>query len=220
VARPDADTNLAARLMQAAVETATSRPVTVKDAAGLVTPAAMHRTLPARAEDLDVKAITVHGRTRRQFTTDRYRLALAGGRRQAAVGLPVINGDILTADDARPCAVRRRCLMLQVAASTGVAGSAHGAGVGGTVQFWSSRTATHCHRDRASAGVGGLLCTPLGLKMFRKHHRLVRRTGPWPADPLERRASWARTVWRQMKWNWAITELWSNVAFPATRLLI
>ena len=60
--------DLACQIMAAAVA-ATSRPVTVKMRLGWDDDSKNAAELARRAEDIGVKAVTVHGRTRKQFYT-------------------------------------------------------------------------------------------------------------------------------------------------------
>jgi tRNA-dihydrouridine synthase B len=186
---------LAARLMQAAVE-ATSRPVTVKMRLGWDD---AHRNAPSlakRAEEIGIRAVTVHGRTRQQFYTGVADWT-AVGEVKAAVGIPVIvNGDILTADDARE-ALRQSgadALMLGrgVYGRPWLAAHLERALADGTVLLEpdrQERLAIVIEHLRASVAFYDL---PLGLKMFRKHLGWYVEQAPWPADPLERRAAKAR----------------------------
>jgi nifR3 family TIM-barrel protein len=186
---------LAARLMQAAVE-ATSRPVTVKMRLGWDDAHRNAALLARRAEDIGVRAVTVHGRTRQQFYTG---IAdwTAVGEVKAAVSIPVIvNGDILTADDARE-ALRQSgadALMLGrgVYGRPWLAAHMERALADGTVLLEpdrEERLAIVIEHLRASVAFYDL---PLGLKMFRKHLGWYVEQAPWPADPLERRAAKAR----------------------------
>jgi len=96
------DLDHAARLIEATVQAA-SVPVTVKmrlgwDHASLNAPA-----LARRAEELGVRAVTVHGRTRQQFYKGQADWSAIAPVVQA-VGIPVIaNGDIGSLDEARRC---------------------------------------------------------------------------------------------------------------------
>jgi nifR3 family TIM-barrel protein len=186
---------LAARLMQAAVE-ATSRPVTVKMRLGWDDAHRNAALLARRAEDIGVRAVTVHGRTRQQFYTGVADWT-AVGEVKAAVSIPVIvNGDILTADDARE-ALRQSgadALMLGrgVYGRPWLAAHMERALADGTVLLEpdrEERLAIVIEHLRASVAFYDL---PLGLKMFRKHLGWYVEQAPWPADPLERRAAKAR----------------------------
>ena len=186
---------LAARLMQAAVE-ATSRPVTVKMRLGWDDAHRNAALLARRAEDIGVRAVTVHGRTRQQFYTGVADWT-AVGEVKAAVSIPVIvNGDILTADDARE-ALRQSgadALMLGrgVYGRPWLAAHMERALADGTVLLEpdrEERLAIVIEHLRASVAFYDL---PLGLKMFRKHLGWYVEQAPWPADALERRAAKAR----------------------------
>ena len=187
--------DLACRIMEAVVG-AVSRPVTVKMRLGWDDATRNAPELARAAEAIGVKAVTVHGRTRQQFYTGRADWN-AVGEVKAAVSIPVIvNGDILTAEDARE-AVRRSgadALML----GRGVYGRpwlpallerALGAGVPLVEPDVEERLAIVIEHLRASVAFYGL---PLGLKMFRKHLGWYVEQAPWPADPLDRRREKAR----------------------------
>lgn len=208
---------LACRLMQAAVE-ATSRPVTVKMRLGWDDASRNAPELARRAEDIGVRAVTVHGRTRAQFYTGQADWT-AVGEVKAAVRVPVIvNGDILTADDARE-ALRQSgadALMLGrgVYGRPWLAAHLERALADGTVlrePDRAERLGIVIEHLRASADFYGL---PLGLKMFRKHLGWYIEQAPWPPDPAERRAAKSRLCRLETPEDVAnaLAELWAPVA--------
>jgi len=152
--------------------------------------------LAQTAQELGIKAVTVHGRTRQQFYTGHADWK-AVGEVKRALDIPVIvNGDIVTADDARAALNQSRADGLML--GRGVYGrpwlAAHleralrdGA--------WleepgpGDRSAIVIEHLRASVEFYGM---PLGLKMFRKHLGWYIEQAPWPDDPTVRRAAKAR----------------------------
>ncbi len=206
----------AARIMEAVVQ-AVSRPVTVKMRLGWDDNSLNAADLARRAEGLGVAAVTVHGRTRKQFYTgiaDWHAVAEV----KQAVGIPVIvNGDIITAEQAREALARSGADALML--GRGVYGrpwlAAHleRALIDGTQlrePDRDERLAIVIRHLRASADFYGL---PLGLKMFRKHLGWYIEQAPWPADPTERRAAKARLCRLETpeEVEEALTALWLDV---------
>lgn len=182
--------DLACRIMEAAVQ-ATRRPVTVKMRLGWDDDSRNAAELAKRAEDIGVRAVTVHGRTRKQFYTGQADWN-AVGEVKAAVTIPVIvNGDIVTVQAAREALSRSGADALML-----------GRGVYGRPWLAAhleralnddrpipepdrkERLAIVVEHLRASVAFYGL---PLGLRMFRKHLGWYIEQAPWPADPQHRR---------------------------------
>ena len=187
--------DLACRIMEQVVQ-AVSRPVTVKMRLGWDENSLNAAVLAQKAEELGVKAVTVHGRTRKQFYTGIADWDAIAEVKQA-VSIPVVvNGDIITADQAREALDKSGADALML--GRGVYGrpwlAAHleRALQDGTQLAEPDRQERFdivIEHMRASAEFYKL---PLGLKMFRKHLGWYIEQAPWPADPLERRQAKAR----------------------------
>ena len=217
--------DLACRIMEAAVR-ATTRPVTVKMRLGWDDDSRNAAELARSAQAVGVKAVTVHGRTRKQFYTGQADWD-AVAEVKAAVDLPVIvNGDIVTADQARE-ALRR----------SGADGLMLGRGVYGRPWLAAhleralidgvaldepgreARLAIVIEHLRASVAFYSL---PLGLRMFRKHLGWYIEQAPWPADPQHRREAKARIcrIDAPEAVEAAMAELWrSNLAQGSNSLV-
>ena len=212
--------DLAARIMEAAVA-ATCRPVTVKMRLGWDDDSRNAADLARRAEGLGVKAVTVHGRTRKQFYTGQADWD-AVGEVKAAVGVPVIvNGDIITPEQAREALARSGADGLML--GRGVYGrpwlAAHleralADGVALDEPGRAARLGIVIEHLRASVDFYGL---PLGLKMFRKHLGWYIEQAPWPADPQHRREAKARIcrIDDPLAVESAMADLW-RADFPRT----
>lgn len=187
--------DLAGRIMEAVVG-AVTRPVTVKMRLGWDDHSRNAPELARAAQAIGVAAVTVHGRTRSQFYTGQADWD-AVGQVKAAVDVPVIvNGDILTADDAR------RALAASGADAVMLGRGVYGrpwlpaflerALADGTELTEPGPAERHAIVRRHLKDSLDFYGYPLGLKMFRKHLGWYVEQAPWPAEPTARRALKAR----------------------------
>ncbi|HYD29106.1 tRNA dihydrouridine synthase DusB [Brevundimonas sp.] len=186
------DPDLAARLIDAAVS-ATTRPVTVKMRLGWCDASRNAPEIAARAEQLGVAAITVHGRTRQQFYKGVADWTAVAEVKECIKVPVIVNGDIIDAASARAAlkASGADALML-------------GRGIYG--RPWLAPALDQALRDHAPDAAPGAAARldivldhfrdslafygdGLGLKMFRKHLGWYVEQAPWPEAAEARRAA-------------------------------
>lgn len=186
---------LAVRIIDAVVR-ATSRPVTVKMRLGWDDRDRNAPAIAARARDVGVKAVAVHGRTRCQFytgTADWDAVAAV----KAAVDVPVVvNGDVRSIDDARAALTRSGAdaVMLGrgVYGRPWLAAGLQAALDGRAAEAEPEAAERHALVVEHFRSVLEFYGEGLGLRMFRKHLGWYVEQAPWPAEALARRAAKAR----------------------------
>ncbi len=205
--------DLACRLMEATVK-AVSRPVTVKMRLGWDENSLNAADLARQAEEIGVKAVTVHGRTRKQFYTGVADWSAVAEVKQA-VSIPVVvNGDIISAEQARDALTQSGADALML--GRGVYGRPWLAAHLERALLDGTRLAEPEREERLSIVIEHLRASvdfyglPLGLKMFRKHLGWYIEQAPWPEDPLQRRAAKARLcrLDSPQEVEAALSELW------------
>lgn len=178
-----------------AVVAATSRPVTLKTRLGWDHASLNAADLAGRAEQIGVKAVTIHGRTRQQFYSDAADWDAVRAVRDAISVPLIVNGDITDATSAEAAMARSGADAVML--GRGVQGrpwisTAIEKGLNGEAFAEPSLHARfdivvrHFRRSLAFYG------ERLGLKMFRKHLGWYVEGSDYDADPLVRRADKAR----------------------------
>jgi tRNA-dihydrouridine synthase B len=210
---------LASRLIGAAVN-ATSRPVTLKMRLGWDDASRNAPEIAARAEELGVKAITVHGRTRQQFYNGKadWRAIAAV---KAATRLPVIvNGDITDAITAREALIQSGADGVMIGRGSygrpwiaAAIDKALQTGDEMSEPDIASRLGIACDHFRDTLRFYG---DALGLKIFRKHLGWYVEQALCPVDSTVRRGIRARLcqIDNAHGVETALAALWSNSAAP------
>lgn len=188
------DLDRACAILEAVVG-ATSRPVTLKTRLGWDHSSLNAPVLARCAEEIGVKAVTIHGRTRQQFYSDAADWDAVRAVRDAIAIPLVVNGDIGDPDTAKRAMERSGAdaVMLGrgVQGRPWIAGAIE-RGLAGEAFFEPDLEARleivirHFRRSLAFYG------ERLGLKMFRKHLGWYVEGSDYDPDPAVRRVDKAR----------------------------
>jgi nifR3 family TIM-barrel protein len=212
---------LAARIIGAAVD-ATKRPVTLKMRLGWDDNSRNAPELAARAQELGVQAITVHGRTRSQFYKGNADWDAVAEVRQATRLPLIINGDIINAATAREAMAR-----------SGADGVMIGRGAYGrpwamaAIDTALKRPAGQMELEpgmsrRLEIALQHFSETlkfygdALGVKIFRKHLGWYIEQAFMPADATQRRAAKSRLcqIDNPTTVESSLIQLWSDLPLP------
>ncbi|HET7086646.1 MAG TPA: tRNA dihydrouridine synthase DusB [Rhizomicrobium sp.] len=211
--------DLAARLIEAVVN-ATSRPVTLKMRLGWDDNSRNAPEIAVLAEQLGVKAITVHGRTRQQFYGGAADWRAVAEVKQA-VRIPVIvNGDITDAASARTALEQSGADAVMIGRGSygrpWIAAALDKALYTGTKMSEPGLTARFGIALEHFTDTLRFYGDSLGLKIFRKHLGWYVEQALCPADPSLRRAARARLcqIDNARGVESALAALWSNSALP------
>jgi nifR3 family TIM-barrel protein len=210
--------DLAARIIAAAVD-ATSRPVTLKMRLGWDAQSRNAPELAAKAQSLGVKAITVHGRTRKQFYGGIADWDAVAEVRQATSLPLIVNGDIVDAASARTAL--RKSGADAVMLGRGTYGRPWAmASIGRALSGGTEEEPNLAHRLEVAlqhfSDTLKFYGDSLGLKIFRKHLGWYVEQAFMPADAAERRAAKARLcqIDSARTVETSLTALWSDSVLP------
>jgi tRNA-dihydrouridine synthase B len=210
---------LAARLIEAAVN-ATSRPVTLKMRLGWDDRNRNAPKIAALAEQIGVKAITVHGRTRQQFYTGTADWCAVADVKKAVRVPVIVNGDIINGASARAAIAQSGADAIMI-------------GRGAYGRPWIAKALDNALNEDTDVVEPGLASRlgialqhftdtlrfygdTLGLKIFRKHLGWYVEQALCPADPALRRAAKAGLcqIDNARSVESALATLWSDSALP------
>jgi len=210
---------LAAKLIEAAVN-ATSRPVTLKMRLGWDDQNRNAPQIASLAEQLGVKAITVHGRTRQQFYGGQADWRAVAQVKQAVQVPVIVNGDIIDAASARMALDQSGADAVMI--GRGAYGRPWIAAALDRALYTEDGLAEPSLASRLGIALEHFTETlrfygdALGLKIFRKHLGWYVEQALCPADPAVRRATRARLcqIDNARTVESALAALWSHSALP------
>ena len=210
---------LAARLIEAAVN-GTRRPVTLKMRLGWDDASRNAPEIAQLAEQLGVKAITVHGRTRQQFYGGKADWRAVADVKKATRLPVIVNGDIIDAASARTALEQSGADAVMI--GRGAYGRPWIAAALDKALYTSDLAGEPSLASRLGIALEHFTDTlrfygdALGLKIFRKHLGWYVEQALCPADPAQRRLIKSRLcqIDNAHGVESALAALWSNSALP------